>query len=229
VTGTSGAQKHLGNRPDRRRDSGVDEFDGSNTTDLRPLLTIANYLTPHSDLVALMVLEHQGEGHNRLTRANFLTRLALAEETEAKKEEGNRSSSAEWSESTRRRIDAACEPLVRYLLFSDEAALTDPVAGNSGFAKEFTARGPFDSKGRTLREFDLRTRMFRYPLSYLVYSRAFDGLPGAAKERVLRRIWEVLTEKDRSAAFAHLASADRRAIVEILRETKPNLPPYWHD
>ena len=69
-----------------------------------------------------------------------------------------------WASITKR-IEWACEPLVQYLLFSDEAKLTEPVAGTSDFAKEFSARGPFDSQNRSLREFDLNTRMFRYPLS----------------------------------------------------------------
>jgi hypothetical protein len=69
--------------------------------------------------------------------------------------------------------------------------------------------------------------MFRYPMSYLIHSRAFDGLPGEARERVYRRLWEVLTGKDRSKEFAHLSETDRKAVLEILRETKKGLPAYW--
>ncbi|HYT90062.1 MAG TPA: hypothetical protein VEL76_15250, partial [Gemmataceae bacterium] len=226
VTGTSGKQTHMGNRLfDKWSEPAATE--GTNVTDLKPLFTVANYLTPHSDLVALMVLEHQGEGHNRLARANLLTRLALAEQAELNKALGRPVN--ERSESITRRIQWACEPLVEYLLFSREAPLEGAVAGTSAFAKEFTARGPFASKRRTLREFDLRSRMFRYPLSYLVYSRSFDGLPAEAKERVYLRLWEVLTGVDQSNQFAHLSPADRQAILEILRETKPGLPLYWKE
>ena len=116
---------------------------------------------------------------------------------------------------------------MQYLLFGEEAKLTEPVTGTSGFAREFTARGPFDSRKRSLREFDLKTRMFRYPLSYVVYSRQFDGLPAEAKERIYRRLWEVLTGTDESKPFAHLSKDDRKAVLEILRETKPDLPAYW--
>jgi hypothetical protein len=131
------------------------------------------------------------------------------------------------SEGITRRINGACESVVQYLLFCDEAELTEPVAGTSDFAKEFAARGPFDSKKRSLREFDLKTRMFRYPMSYVVYSKPFDGMPLEAKERIYLRLWEVLTGKDRSKEFAHLSNGDRRAIREILRDTKPGLPAYW--
>jgi hypothetical protein len=106
---------------------------------------------------------------------------------------------------------------------------TEPVAGTSDFAKEFAARGPFDSKKRSLRDFDLQTRMFRYPLSYVIYSKLFDGLPTEAKERIYFRLWEVLTGKDQSKEFAHLSQVDRKAILEILSETKPGLPTYWNE
>ena len=116
---------------------------------------------------------------------------------------------------------------MRHLLFCEETKLTGPVAGTSGFAAAFAARGPFDARKRSLREFDLKTRMFRYLLSYVVYSKLFDGLPAEAKERVYLRLWEVLSGKDQSKDFAHLSKDDRRAALEILRETKPGLPAYW--
>jgi hypothetical protein len=224
VTGKSGKQTHLGNKV-FDKDTEPKATDGVNVTDLKPHFTVADYLTPHSDLVALMVFEHQGEAHNRLVRANFLTRRALAEQADINKAFGR--PEGERSEGITKRINWACEPLVEYLLFCEEAPLKEAISGTSAFAKEFTARGPFDSKRRTLREFDLRTRMFRYPMSYLVYTRAFDGLPAAAKERVYLRLWEVLSGKDRSKPFAHLTAKDRQAVLEILRETKKGLPDYW--
>ncbi len=69
--------------------------------------------------------------------------------------------------------------------------------------------------------------MFRYPWGYLIYSEAFDSLPPEARGRVYQRLWEVPTGKDRSPAFACLSAEDRRAILEILRDTKRGLPAYW--
>ncbi len=224
VTGRSGQQTHQGNKVFGRQAEPAEGV-GTNVVDLAPYFTVANYLSPHSDLVALMVLEHQTEGHNRLVRANLLTRLALLEQTELNKALGRPDDEA--MESITRRIDVACEPLVKYLVFSEEARLECCLEGSSLFATEFAVRGPFDARGRSLREFDLRTRLFRYPLSYLVYTRAFDGLPPAAKNRVYLRLWEVLTGRDRSPPFVHLSAVDRQAALEILRETKLGLPVYW--
>jgi hypothetical protein len=227
VTGTSGKQSHLGNQIVGGWSWAEDDKqpDPSNVTDLRPYFTVANYPTPHSDLVALMVLEHQGEGYNRITRAGMRVRQALHEQAALNKATGEPADKRR--ESITRRIEWACEPVVQYLLFSEEAKLTGPVRGTSDFAKEFAARGPFDSQKRSLREFDLKTRMFRYPMSYLVYSRQFDGLPAEAKDRIYLRLFEVLTGKDESKPFAHLTRGDRTAVLEILRETKPDLPGNW--
>jgi hypothetical protein len=226
VTGTSGKQTHQGNQVVGGWSWAEGEQPASeNVTDLKPYFTAATYPTLHSDLVALMVLEHQGEGLNRLTRASFQTRRALYEQAELNRSFGDPPGTR--SEGITRRIHWACEPVVKYLLFCDEAKLTEPVAGTSDFAKEFAAREPFDSRKRSLREFDLKTRMFRYPLSYLVYSKQFDGLPPEARERIYLRLWEVLTGKDRSKEFDHLSQADRMAVLEILRDTKPELPAYW--
>jgi hypothetical protein len=227
VTGTSGKQGHLGNllvkeeiSPER-----IDNSAGCNVTDLAGRFRADGYLSGHSDLVALLVLEHQAEMHNRIARAGFLTRLALHEEADINKALGR--PAGYRSESTARRIAAAGEPLVQYLLFSGETRLTERVAGTSGFAREFAAPGPRDSRGRSLRELDLERRLFRYPCSYLIYSSAFDALPAAVKDYVLERVWKVLGGQDTSPAFAHLSAADRRAVLEILTATKPGLPAYW--
>lgn len=227
VTGTSGKQEHMGNLivRDKHASGRIENRAGVNVTDLRDRIDPSHFLTPHSDIVALMVMEHQTGAQNLIARANFLTRFALRDEAEINKALGR---PADYrSESTLSRIKNAGEPLVKYLLFSGEAQLTDPVKGTSGFAEEFRKRGPRDGKGRSLRDFDLRHRLFAYPCSYVVYSAAFDGLPGPVKDYVYRRLWEVLSGKDSSPEFAHLSAGDRRAVVAILRATKPDLPAYW--
>ena len=100
--------------------------------------------------------------------------------------------------------------------------------GTSGFAEEFAAKGPRDGKGRSLREFDLKTRIFKYPCSYLIYSEDFDALPAPAKTYVYHRLLEVLSGRDQSGDFERLTKADRQAVLEILLATKTDLPDEWN-
>jgi hypothetical protein len=169
------------------------------------------YLAGTSDIVAHLVLDHQTQMHNLITQTNYQTRLALYSGAPAAKQQMERSA----------------EQLVRYLLFAKEAKLEGPVEGGSGYAEEFALKGPRDPRGRSLRDFDLRTRIFRYPCSYLIYSEAFDAIPGPAKEFIWRRLFEVLSGRDQSPEFAAPSAEDRRAILEILAATKPGLPAEW--
>lgn len=228
VTGTHGDQKHLGNlivRDKLHPETILPE--NLNVTDLAGRFDVSAYPTPHSDIVALMVMEHQTGTQNKLTAANFAAKRALWDEKVLDDAFGD--SSDDCRESTIRRINNAAEPVVEYLLFSGEAKLTAKVAGTSGFAEKFAAKGPRDSKGRSLRDFDLETRLLKYPCSYLIYSQAFDALPEKLKDRVYLRLNEILTGKDTSEKFAHLTPADRKAILEILLDTKPELPEYWRN
>ncbi len=189
------------------------------------------YLTPHSDIVALMVLEHQTLVHNLFTLANFTTRQALDYEAQLNRELGE--PPGHRLESTTRRIASAGDDLVEGLLFCGEAPLTATIAGTSEFANHFAGAGPRDTQGRSLREFDLTKRMFKYPCSYLIYSPAFDGLPPEMKTYVSARLRNILTGTSSSTSpvtraskedsFAHLTAADRQAIWEILTSTKPEL------
>ena len=116
---------------------------------------------------------------------------------------------------------------MRYLLFANEAPLEDGVDGGSGFAEEFAAKGPRDARGRSLREFDLRKRIFKYPCSYLIYSEAFDAIPGPAKDYIYRRLFEVLSGREQGPEFASISGEDRKAILEILVATKAGVPEEW--
>jgi hypothetical protein len=172
-----------------------------------------------------MVLEHQTRMTNLITRVGWETRMALSDQmaiNRALKEPED-----QIGESTRRRIDNAAEALVKYMLFADEALLEAPVKGTAPFAQEFQQRGPRDHRNRSLRDLDLTRRMFRYPCSYLIYSAQFDALPPVVRDRIYRRLWEVLTGADRSPLYARLTPADRKAVYEILLDTKPALPAYW--
>ena len=227
VTGTHGKQKHLGNLVVATSEvhEPVDNSTGENLTSLSERFATDHYLAPHSDIVALMVLEHQTTMHNRITRADFEARSAIYYQTEI-----NRALSEPATnrlESVTHRIQNAGDKLVDALLFVDEAPLTDEIHGTSTFAAEFAARGPRDSHGRSLRDFDLKTRLFQYPCSYLIYSPSFDALPEEMRAYVWQRLWDVLTGKLKEPRFDHLTPADRLAIAEIVQQTKPQVPSYW--
>jgi hypothetical protein len=193
----------------------LDENAGRNLTHLYGKVNTDGYLAPVSDIVALMTFEHQTQMLNYITRVGWEERIAQHE--------------GETDRMRRAQIDSDIEALVAYMLFAEEVPLPDPIEGVSTFAKTFAELGPIDGKGRSLREFDLDKRLFRYPLSYMIYSRSFDALPDSATEEIYRRLYEVLTGEERGERFEHLSDDDRQAVLEILRDTKTGLPDYFTD
>jgi hypothetical protein len=131
------------------------------------------------------------------------------------------------SDSMPGRLKSSAEPLLQYMLFAEEAPLTEPIVGMRAFVQEFAARGPKDSKGRSLREFDLQTRLFKYPCSYLIYSDAFNALPPQVLDYIRTRLSEIFSGQDTSTEFARLSPADRTALREILAETWKGAPAAW--
>lgn len=184
-------------------------------------------ITGTSDIVAHLALAHQTQMHNLITELNYRYRLGVHDDEERAEKE-NWDYRGPYSLRTQVIYERSAEAALRYLLFTNETPLPDPVQGNSTFTSDFAARGPRDRKGRSLRDFDLQKRIFKYPCSYLIYSDAFDAIPGPAREYLLKRLFEVLTGQDQSADFAALTAEDRRAILEILVDTKPGLPAEWY-
>jgi hypothetical protein len=154
-----------------------------------------------SDVAALMLFDHQMHMINLITRIGWDTRAHMG------------------------KLQDSARELVDYMLFVEEA----PFAGKleSRFAPVFAKSGPRDSKGRSLRDLDLQKRLLRYPCSYMIYSEAFDALPAQATDAIYRRMWRILSGAEKDKKYARLTTADRRAVVEILRETKKGIPDYF--
>jgi hypothetical protein len=173
--------------------------------------------------VALMVFEHQMHLMNLLTRIGWEARVA----------EARRSSNPAprfeppGTDDKPIAMEEAASEVVDYMLFVGEAPVGDDIRSSSGFRERFEQQGPFDRKGRSLRQFDLRRRLMRYPLSYMIYSPLFERLPDASKDAVYRRLWQVLSGTAPGPQYQRLSPDDRRAIVEILKDTKKDLPPYF--
>ena len=207
VTGTHGDQVHMGNlsAPLPAGEIGnasvyisrLDLRAGANVTDLSNRMNAPAYIAPGSDIVALMLLIHQTSLHNLITQASI--------------DAGGPNAAT------------SAEAMLQGLFFAGEAPLTAPIQGSAKFAADFRAAGPRDRKGRSLRDLDLTSRLLKYPLSYLIYSEGFDGLPATVKAHVGRRLTEILTARDASPEFARLDSPTRQAILEILQDTKPSL------
>ena len=213
VTGTS--EPHLGNAvaPDPSHPTELETQGTQNLTTLAGKFDTSKYLEPTSDIVALMTLEHQTRMVNLITSVSAQARSLI--------EKGK------LDDATNARLDSAVEEIVNALLFADEAELHQSVKGVSSFTQTFPRRGPRDKQGRSLRDFDLRKRMFRYPLSYMIYSDIFDNMEDTVRTRVYRRLYSILTGQETSPKYARLSAEDRLAILAILRDTKPNLPAYF--
>ncbi|REJ76533.1 MAG: hypothetical protein DWQ34_05260 [Planctomycetota bacterium] len=229
VTGSHGKQRHMGNVALDRSDApeAMDREAGANISDLSELLDVSPYLARSSDIVALMLLEHQTQAQNLITRAAFETRSALHYD-QIMNDALDRPADFR-SESATRRIESAVDKLVDYLLFVDEFTLEDGVEGNSAFTDEFTAQGPFDRRGRSLRQVDLNQRLMKYPCSYLIYSAQFRSLPEPALEYAYRRLFSILSGSESDERYAHLTQVDRESVLEILNETHPQLLDWWKD
>ena len=222
VTGQSGKMKHLGNIIQSKGQPQKHE----NISSLKEFFQTDEYLLDQSDIVSLMVLEHQIHLSNLLTRASFRTRVTLHRQEGINKRNG--SNEDHISEYALEEINRNCEAVVKYMLFSEETSLTDKISGNPEFIKQFQQNAPRDSKKRSLKDFNLKTRIFEYPLSYMIYTDQFDAIPKIAKEYILKRIFEVLSGQDKSEDFNHLSDQMKKDILSILKETKKDLPDYWN-
>jgi hypothetical protein len=208
VTGQLGTVRHFGNVPVAAflRDPELRAVEPLSS--LERTFDTSGYLTPHSDVVALLVFEHQMQMMNLLTRLGWETRVA--------RHEGR-------LDATRSAIRDRVERVVDYMLFVDEAPIRSRIEGSTRFAALFSARGPRDRQGRSLYELDLETRLMRYPCSYMIYSKQFDQLPNEAKTAVYQRLREILSGAEQDVKYRHLSRNARDTIVEILRQTKPDL------
>ena len=212
VTGKSGAIRHMGNAmvtdPDKPESTITEQT--LNLESLHGKFNTDAYLSPYSDIVALMVFEHQMHVMNLFTRIGWQTRAGLSRHNLDKEA-----------------LRESAEELVDYMLFVDEAPLANTIRGTSGFSEAFSSEGPHDGKGRSLRQLDLERRLMRYPCSYMIYSDAFDSLPPEAQDAIYARLWQILSGAEKEPKYSRLSPADRQAVVEILRETKKGLPSYF--
>jgi hypothetical protein len=220
VTGQQGDQVHLGNMlvHNVQELTHLDTLRRGNLDTLDALFDTKPYLTDKSDIVALLVLLHQSTVQDRITEVNFDTRTALGKAGKDPADGRGVLLPAQSRKQIREEMDA----LVDEMLFVGDPGFSSRLTGSSGFDKWFQARGPRDGHGRSLRELDLTTRLFKYPCSFLIYSEAFDALPAYAKDYLYDRLVKILTGKEHAPQYSRLTAADRKAVLEILTATKPD-------
>jgi hypothetical protein len=178
------------------------------------------YPSGDSDVAALLVFDHQMHAINLLTRLNWETRVAMSRGTPT---------------FTASPLHDLVDELVDYFLFVGEAPPPPGLTPRAGFAERLAAKTPKDRHGRSLGQLTSSAatetatpRLLRYSCSYMLYTVAFDNLPAPARTAVYERMWAILAGRDGHAKYSHLSPANRRAIIEILRDTKKDLPDIYH-
>jgi len=230
VTGSHGSMEHMGNVTAVRAKDGtvtLDRRKGANVKSLTDHFDTTAYLRGDSDIVALMTLEHQVAMHSRLVEAAYDVRTAIARQASLRKEL-DEPPTDEFVGSTKVVAESHAEKVLKCLLYCDEAAMPDGgVDGSPAFQDAFRGNRRSTKDGKSLKDFQLLTRLFKYRCSYLIYSRSWDALPEKFRELLYRKLHSILTAPEPVKGYEHLSPGERRDILEILRETKPGLPEYW--
>lgn len=224
VTGQHGAMRHLGNALAEEADheAKLDREAGANLRRLDRFFDTQRYPRPDSDIVALMVFEHQVMVHNRLCEGALRVRKWSHYQRQLQKELGEKIQEQPVGTALRV-VTSETDRILESLLFCDEAGLpADGIQGAGDFEKGFAGPRRADAAGRSLRDFDLKSRLFRYRCSYMIYSPSFDALPASLKSAVFRKLDGILTAETPPARYQHLPRAERTAIREILLATKPD-------
>jgi hypothetical protein len=216
VTGKS-SLPHLGNRTFLETDERALPDQPVQLATLAGRIDVSRYPRATSDIVALMVLEHQCRIHNLLTAASMNYRrasfLAKALDPASDPDLGSAGKIA----------DAAAEKIIAALLFENEADLgEDGIEGYPAFQEAFTRRFPKSKEGRSLADFHLGTRIFKHRCSYMLYSAAFAALPARVKSALVSGLRMALETPVSSGDFPHLADSERRRIAAILADTLPD-------
>jgi hypothetical protein len=223
VTGRHGSVAHRGNTIGTEKDEQVifDTTAGQNITDLSLFFDSSRYLRGSSDIVALMILEHQTSTQNVLVKVNHSVLRAM-EMQHALAKELAEPVSALPTGSAKRIVDHGAQDVLDALLFKDEAALPEGgIEGSTDFVEQFTTQSPRSRDGRSLKDLQCLERLFKYRCSYVIYGTSFKGLHPGLRSAVLVRLKAALGGRDER--YSYLGATEREHIRQILAETLPGL------
>jgi hypothetical protein len=223
VTGRHGKALHRGNVFSKDKDGElvVNFKRGANITDLSGLISTRHYLAPGSDIVALLVFEHQTAMQNTITRASMDCRRMLAYQKNLQLELKEPVTGGLTYDSVKHVFDGAAENVVDDLLFKGEARLPDGLEGDAAFQKVFCGESPQAADGGSLKELHLEGQLFKNRCSYLIHSECFLALPAELKRRVYARLVHALNPVNPDPRYSYLSAEERARISNILKQTHP--------
>lgn len=226
VTGGSGEAAHRGNQcASEVNDKLVfDPKRGANVTDLSPFFTTNDYLQGTSDIVALLVFEHQTAMQNALTRAGVNCRRMLDYQRSLEQDLRLTPSVTNGDlhfDSVISVFDHAADDIVDTLLFKGEAPLPKSIHGSDAFMKAFPENAPHADDGSSLKDLLVSGHLFKNRCGYLIYSASFRELPAPLKKRVFARLDKALDPVHAEERYSYLDSAERSRVRRILQQTCP--------
>lgn len=173
------------------------------------------HLLPTSDILPHLIHEHQIGFENRLVYAIYTLR-------QLKHENRGLLGAAAKAE-----IEERAQEMARYIMFADEAKFPSRgITGDPAYAQDFLRDRKLTEAGLSLKDFDMRTRMFKHRCSYMLYTDTWKQAPKELKERIYYHMALYLRDQP-DAHHAHLAPAERMAVRGILKETMNDLPAWW--
>jgi hypothetical protein len=228
VTGQHGTAVHRGNSTaeERRETLVFDPQAGANVTSLERYFDVSAYLAPTSDIVALLVFEHQTAVQNAITHAAFAVRRMLDYQRGLQRAFKEPETDEPAYDSVKSVFAGATRELVDALLYKDEAPLPAGVAGDPAFTAAFAARAIRTSEGDSLKDLALAGQVFRNRCSYLIYSEAMLALAAPLKRQVYPALAHALASTQPDPRYAYLGAAERARILAILRATHPEFTRY---
>ncbi|HZM01579.1 MAG TPA: hypothetical protein VFC44_01025 [Candidatus Saccharimonadales bacterium] len=225
VTGQHGSTVHRGNVY-ASEDGDQLVFNpalGANVTNLSRYFDTSDYLTNTSDIVSLLVFEHQLAMQNALTRAGINCRhmLDYQKRLQVDLKEPAPSDIEPSFDSVRKVFDHSADDVVDTLLFKDEAVMPKTLIGSVAFQKVFTGNAPRAPDGSSLKDLLLSEHLFKNRCGYLIYSDSFLSLPPPLKHRIYARLDHALDSKHPNPRYSYIGDAERQRINFILRATHP--------
>lgn len=229
VTGQHGRTLHRGNTIASDANDTLDfpHAEGANLTDLSPHFNIARYPMPSSDIVSLLVFEHQIAVQNAITKASMEARRMLHYQAGLQEAFGEPTTAEPAYDSVKSVFASVTQNLVDHLLSKDEAPLPFGIKGGPEFIEAYASEAHSTREGNSLRDLSLRRRLYKFRCSPLIYSPMFHAMPASLKRQVYTSLVDALSKNPTTDRYTYIPEKERAEIRTILQETLPEIRPYF--